>query len=94
MYDTMKVFEGATYLIWAHAAHLLSETYQGFLDSCAESGPKGCALASTNSSRSSGDIDARINKLRFDLRARPIPVPASKVRTWISQRSRPLTSSL
>ena len=75
-------------------AHVLSKTYQGLLDSCAKSGPKGCALASANSSMSSEDIGARIHKLRSALRARPIPVPTSKVNIRISQRSRALTSSL
>ncbi|KAL8280865.1 hypothetical protein RQP46_006869 [Phenoliferia psychrophenolica] len=54
------------------------KTYQGFLDSCAESGPKGCALATTDLTTSK-DIGSKIDQIRSDLLARPLSVPVSKV---------------
>ncbi|KAM0745922.1 alpha/beta-hydrolase [Meredithblackwellia eburnea MCA 4105] len=53
------------------------KTYAGFFDSCAESGPKGCALATNSSSTLS--IRKRVDALQAQLRSRPLAVPTSKV---------------
>ncbi|KAK4702862.1 hypothetical protein P7C70_g3358, partial [Phenoliferia sp. Uapishka_3] len=54
------------------------KTYQGFLDSCSDSGPKGCALALTNTT-SPKNIGDRIERLRENLRSRPFAVAKSNV---------------
>lgn len=54
------------------AQDVSTQTFDGFLQSCADAGPDRCALATPNSTLSS--LQARITKLRERLHADPLPV--------------------